>query len=471
MLRAALLTAATGLLLGAAPAHGGIVTWAERDCSRFALTSVPDPCPRVIYVARDDGSERVLLTEGAEPGVPTIGGDTSPSFSPDGRRIAFSRATLLRHLRDHNGMELRGTVLWTMAADGTGQRRLMSAEDLDRVPYQSRPLWTPDGRRLVFEGIPLGGLTGIYSVAADGTDLRRLTPAEDNAHWHSITPDGRVTYTTASFHRPGSQAPHGMETTIWRADVLTGEREQIFFGDIMASFGSVSPDGRWMVMNTTRAGSDRIQTLAMDGSGLVDRLEGNPFPILWAEGSRMLITEPRGDPWRPETLHERLWEMDLDRDTEPRLLYDPLTFGISDWHPGAATAPEEVEDDLPPAVVPYDIPTPSGARARAAAVRKYTRIPLVAGDGTGIAGVEAALARRPSKRGRCRFATPAGRLGAKRSCRRQRYRAIADVAAWRRMTDPLPRGRYELRFRARDVDRNATRRPKVHRLRLRSAPR
>jgi hypothetical protein len=239
----------------------------------------------------------------------------------------------------------------------------------------------------------------------------------------------------------------------------------------MASFGSVSPDGRWMAMHTARAGRYRIQTLAMDGSGLVDRLEATPFPIVWADGSRMLITEPLGDPWRPETMRERLWQLDLDRDAEPRLLEDPLTFGISDWHPGTATTPGAEEDDLPPAVVPYDVPVPPASRARAAAVRKYTRIPLVAADGTGIAGVKAALARRPSKRSRCRFATPAGRLGPARSCMRPRYRAIAGVAAWRRMTDPLPRGRYELRFRARDVDGNATRRPKVHRLRLRSAPR
>ena len=46
----------------------------------------------------------------------------------------------------------------------------------------------------------------------------------------------------------------GPESTIWRTDPQTGERERIFFGDIQLGWAAVSPTGRWMALFTARAG-------------------------------------------------------------------------------------------------------------------------------------------------------------------------------------------------------------------------
>ena len=470
MLRAALLAVVTALTW-AAPAHAaGEVAWSAPDCSLYALTSVPNPCPGAVFLAREDGDGVTRITDGAEAGVPTAGGDWAPSFSPDGRRIAFSRATFLPHLTGRYGEPLRGAAIWTMAADGSDQRRVMTAEDVDRLPHQERPLWTSGGQRLVFEGATAAGESGIYTVAVDGTDLRRISPERAVPRFVSVTPDGDVTYTTAEFYRPGSQAPYGAETTIWRADPVTGERVQIFFGDIAASFGRVSPNGRWMALQTERAGAYGIQTLAMDGSGLVWRVsdpEGRYGSVIWAEGSRMLFLERLGSFAAPETLSNRLWEMDVDRDGVPRLVRDPVPFELYDWRPASPSA-SPAPDELPPVVLTTP-PPKVVATASAARGRKYARIPLIAADGSGLARVEASLAR--VAKGRCRYATPAGRSGPARSCGRPRWRRIEGVAAWRRMTDPLPRGRYALRVRARDTEGNRTRGGKVRKLILRSAPR
>jgi Tol biopolymer transport system component len=458
-------------LIWAAPAHAaGVVAWAGRDCSLYALTSVPDPCPRAIFVAREDGSGITRLTDAAEPGVPTAGGDVAPSFSPDGRRIAFSRATRFEHLRDRFGVPLEGAALWTMAADGSDQRRVMSSGDLDRLPLQERPLWTDGGRRLVFEGGSPGD-AAVYTVAADGTDLRRITPVGEIPRFVSVTPDGDVAYTTAEFYRPGSQAAYGTETTIWRADPHTGERARIFFGDTAAVFGRVSRDGRWMALNTERAGVYGIQTLAMDGSGLVWRARDSGdvrfSSVVWADGGRMLFLQEQGDYADPATLSWDLMELDVDRDSGPRRVLKSVPFRLYDWHAGAVEAPEP-RDDLPPVVMTEAAAKP--ALASAARVRRFARVPLIAADGTGIARIEVSFARVVRK-GRCRFATTAGRLGPASACNRPRWRAIDGVAAWRRMTDPLPRGRYELRVRARDTEGNRSRGAKVRRLNLRSAPR
>lgn len=94
-----------------------------------------------IAVARVDGSERRRLTD--DPGE-----DASPSWSPDGSRIAFLSD------RDRNGRCLfhdctgSASELYMMNADGSDQRRLTRT-----TATESRPSWSPDGRRIVFSRI------------------------------------------------------------------------------------------------------------------------------------------------------------------------------------------------------------------------------------------------------------------------------------------------------------------------------
>ena len=72
-----------------------------------------------------------------------VGQDRAPSYSPDGKEIAF--------ISNRSGH----FELWLMAADG---RRLRRITDLARSGYEAwfdRPAWSPDGRRLAFTAVPL----------------------------------------------------------------------------------------------------------------------------------------------------------------------------------------------------------------------------------------------------------------------------------------------------------------------------
>ena len=60
--------------------------------------------------------------------------DGSPSWSPDGGRIAFDS------LRDGNG------EIYVMNADGSGQTRLT-----DDPGFDGSASWSPDGSRIAFQ--------------------------------------------------------------------------------------------------------------------------------------------------------------------------------------------------------------------------------------------------------------------------------------------------------------------------------
>jgi hypothetical protein len=120
-----------------------------------------------IWIINSDG------TGGAR--VPsTQQNDTWPTFSPDGRQIAFVR------------FAGRFASLFVVNVDGTGLRQVttdISVED---------PEWSPDGSRFTFSN----GFD-VYVVNADGTLTNIATSEFGNARHPSWSPDGsRIAYAT-----------------------------------------------------------------------------------------------------------------------------------------------------------------------------------------------------------------------------------------------------------------------------------
>jgi Tol biopolymer transport system component len=147
----------------------------------------------VIYVMNADGSGKRRLTPNAAHFRPDFGPDFGPAWSPDGRKIAFDT---LRHAGPHacsDGYPSAGCnrEIYVMNADGSGQRRLTRDPGIDQGVT-----WSPDGRELLFHRAkypPLapkrGALSGFYVMNADGSGQRRLAAATGTAAW---SPDGRM---------------------------------------------------------------------------------------------------------------------------------------------------------------------------------------------------------------------------------------------------------------------------------------
>ena len=183
-----------------------------------ALESSPSWSPdgsRILFTRRDEGGNGDLFAMASdgtdeEQLTSTPMSEEGAGWSPDGTEIAFSTFT-----------EGDGGAVWVMAADGT-QRRRIYAEPTAFVGFQD---WSPDGRSLLL-GIDRGGggELDLYVIGVDGTGLVQLTTAGGDDSGGRWRPDGQqiVFWSDGNPQGPGVylMESDGSEPTKILADTL-----------------------------------------------------------------------------------------------------------------------------------------------------------------------------------------------------------------------------------------------------------
>ena len=180
---------------------------------RIAYTSQDDRGLGRIIVVGPDGSGARPVTDG------TLGDELSPSWSPDGRTLAFA-------VRKGNSAEV-----WTAPASGGAPKRLT---DTAKAAAEF-PVWSPDGRRIAYL-VRTRSTSEIWSMNADGSERKALTnSARGRNIAASWSPDGRrilfasdrvdgnrmnvyLMNADGSDVRNRSNSPHEDTHPVWSAD-------------------------------------------------------------------------------------------------------------------------------------------------------------------------------------------------------------------------------------------------------------
>jgi TolB protein len=252
---------------------------------------IADTCgiPNEICVMNVDGTHAKRLTNGPAR-------NEAPSWSPDGKRIAF-----------HSGRD-GNSEIYVMNADGSGQRRLTKS------PWnEAAPKWSPNGTKLAYVSDRDGNVE-IYVMNSDGTQQVNLTndPAADfDPAW---APNGRGL--AFSSNRDGNvrmylMDPHGGQV----ARYSTGFAITPDFSPDMSKLAVTGPNGIY------------VTNLAGGPAKRVTKGDGDTEPT-WSPNGKQIAFRHGKNGTRAE-----IYVINADGTGLHRVTKNAVPDGLPDWSP------------------------------------------------------------------------------------------------------------------------------------------
>ena len=244
-------------------------TWIVFDSNRRRATGEPVNTSD-LFLMRADGSEQVFLTRGS-----------SATWSPDGRFIAFHRSasgTGQPIKIDPGSATVDSDIFVARIEDlkkGLAPTNITNSADW----IDDDPDWSPDGRRIAFTRHAVtdsqhNSITAeIYVMNADGTGLTRLTTNAEEERSPAWSPDGRrIVYSC----RKGSNGT--FETCVMSAD---GSRQQrLSTNDEQDLSATFSPDGTKILFQRRVDGAPQLFSMNADGTNPIQLTSGPGLNVL-----------------------------------------------------------------------------------------------------------------------------------------------------------------------------------------------
>jgi TolB protein len=175
------------------------------------------------------------------------GGNYSPAWASDGTRIAFS-----------SSMGNGGSEIFIADSSGANPRRLTNGRS------DISPVFNPRTNTQIAFVSGRTGLPQIYIMDADGSNVQRVTD-QGYAVSPSWSPNGLLlAFSWVRHYGPGILGG----ADIYVMDVASRQIVQLTHDGGRNDFPSWSPDGRHIVFQSNRSGSEQIWSVLADGTHL-----------------------------------------------------------------------------------------------------------------------------------------------------------------------------------------------------------
>lgn len=199
---------------------------------------------RIVYTTLETTSNiwRTRLTAPgvAEPEQLTRDAHTRtvyPTFSPDGRRIAFQKfsAGNISHI-------------WLINSDGSNEEQIGSRPSLSTA-------WARDGSRIWFVSVDESN-TSMWYISPENSSEKKAFDFGEEVFIARPSPDGK--WIAFQSKRTGT-------TNVFLRSVESGETKQLTFDEEFAGFPAWSPDGRWLALQLKRGEDSFVAVVSADG--------------------------------------------------------------------------------------------------------------------------------------------------------------------------------------------------------------
>jgi Tol biopolymer transport system component len=259
-----------------------------------------------------------------EPGDYSSG---NPRLSPDGKRVAVE----LHDLRKGTG------DLWLVDLD----RQLTTRFTSDGL-HHTGPVWSPDGRELVFTGRPDGG-RNLHRKAIDSASDEPLLPLASERVPNDWSPDGD--------HVLFEQGPNDGQRDLWTL-AMPSRTPAVFLKTADSERrGKFSPDGRWVAYISDESGRDEVYVRSFPGAAQKTQISstGGSAPHWNRNGNELIFVGPKNvvyavsvrtggavfsaDVPRPLFTAERFTQATFTTDGERFFIVPDLPPGLADSAP------------------------------------------------------------------------------------------------------------------------------------------